>query len=140
VLRVRLQLPQGDQKQSYDEARENQRQRISKQPPPASAGSFFKNVNDSELADRLETLPVGLKKAGVVPAGYLIEASGLKGFRMGGAMFGQKHANFILNVGNASASEIRRLALHAKKVVLEKFGVELEEEVLYIGDWSRFAA
>ncbi|HWA83284.1 MAG TPA: hypothetical protein VG820_07630, partial [Fimbriimonadaceae bacterium] len=121
-------------------AREYQRQRISKQPPPASAGSFFKNVNDPVLADSIESLPSGLKKAGVVPAGYLIEAAGLKGFRMGGAMLGQRHANFMLNVGNATAFEIRRLAQHAKDVVFAMFGVELEEEVLYLGDWSRFAS
>jgi UDP-N-acetylmuramate dehydrogenase len=83
-------------------------------------------------------LPAGLKKAGVVPAGYLIEASGLKGYRMGGAMLGVRHANFMLNVGNATAFEIRRLAVHAKEVVLAMFNVELEEEVLYLGDWSRF--
>jgi UDP-N-acetylmuramate dehydrogenase len=136
VVRVSMQLPQGSSKRSYDEAREYQRQRISKQPPPASAGSFFKNVNDRSLADSLDTLPSALKQAGVVPAGYLIEASGLKGYRMGGAMLGRRHANFILNVGNASASEIRQLAEHAKARVMENFGVELEEEVLYLGDWS----
>ncbi len=140
LLRLRMQLPIGDPKQIYDEAREYQRQRISKQPAPASAGSFFKNVNDKTLAASLVTLPGALKDAGVVPAGYLIEAAGLKGFRMGGAMLGVKHANFMLNVGNATAFEIRRLAEHAKRVVLAMFSVELEEEVLYLGDWSRFAA
>ena len=138
VLRVEMMLPQGEPKRIYDEAREYQRQRISKQPPPASAGSFFKNVNDPNLASSLEGLPEGLKKAGVVPAGYLIEAAGLKGFRLGGAMQGARHANFILNVGNATAFEIRRLANHTKGAVRERFGVELEEEVLYLGDWSRF--
>ena len=136
VVRVKMQLPTGVPKQIYDEAREYQRQRISKQPPSASAGSFFKNVNDHVLADKMSTLSEGMKKAGVVPAGYLIEAVGLKGFRIGGAMLGQRHANFILNVGNASASEIRKLSQHAKAAVRDKFGVELEEEVLFLGDWS----
>jgi UDP-N-acetylmuramate dehydrogenase len=136
VLRVRMQLPAGEPLRIYSEAREYQRQRISKQPPPASAGSFFKNVNDHELAARMDTLSEGMKKAGVVPAGYLIEAVGLKGFRMGGAMFGRRHANFILNVGNASASDIRRLAEFGSSKVFDKFGVQLEEEVLYLGDWS----
>lgn len=136
VLRVRMQLPIGEPKRIYDEAREFQRQRISKQPPPASAGSFFKNVNDHALAASLDTLSAGMKANGVVPAGYLIEAAGLKGFRMGGAMLGSRHANFILNVGNASATNIRRLAQHAKSVVFEKFGVTLEEEVLFMGDWT----
>ncbi len=133
-----MKLPTGNPKKIYDEAREYQRQRISKQPPPASAGSFFKNVNDPTLAASLPGLPEGLKKAGVVPAGYLIEAAGLKGYRLGGAMQGARHANFILNVGNATAFEIRRLANYTKATVRERFGVELEEEVLYLGDWSRF--
>ncbi|MCC7231183.1 MAG: hypothetical protein IT203_12390, partial [Fimbriimonadaceae bacterium] len=110
----------------YDEAREYQRQRISKQPPSASAGSFFKNVNDPDLAQTLPGLSDGMREAGVVPAGFLIEAVGLKGFRMGGAMQGARHANFILNVGNATATEIRRLALFTKGKVRETFGVELE--------------
>ncbi len=138
VLRVEMKLPPGDPKAIYDEAREYQRQRISKQPPPASAGSFFKNVLHQELAQSLPGLSEGMRKAGIVPAGYLIEAAGLKGFRMGGAMQGARHANFILNVGNATATEIRRLAMHTKAAVKEKFGVELEEEVLYLGDWSGF--
>lgn len=135
VVRVRMKLSAGDEKAIYDEAREYQRQRISKQPPPASAGSFFKNVNDRSLADRLEGLPRGLREAGVVPAGFLIEAAGLKGYRLGGTMFGEGHANFILNVGKASASEIRALAEHGKARVFEVFGVRLEEEVLYLGEW-----
>jgi len=140
VLRVEMKLPKGNPKQIYDEAREYQRQRISKQPPQASAGSFFKNVTDRAFAESLDGLSETLKKAGVVPAGFLIEAAGLKGFRMGGAMQGARHANFILNVGNATSFEIRKLACHTRQVVFDKFGVLLEEEVLYLGDWSRFAA
>jgi UDP-N-acetylmuramate dehydrogenase len=138
LLRVKMRLPKGKPKKIYDEAREYQRQRISKQPPPASAGSFFKNVNDQILAEGLDTLPRQLKTAGIVPAGYLIEKSGLAGIRLGGAMLARRHANFILNVGNASAGDIRRLAELAKKTVFERFNVRLEEEVLYIGDWSEF--
>ena len=138
VIRAEMKLPVGDPKAIYDEAREYQRQRISKQPPSASAGSFFKNVTDPKLAQALPGLSDGMRKAGVVPAGFLIEAVGLKGFRIGGAMQGARHANFILNVGNATATEIRCLAQFTKGKVREEFGVELEEEVLYLGDWSRF--
>jgi UDP-N-acetylmuramate dehydrogenase len=139
VLRVSMKLPVGDPKRIYDEAREYQRQRIGKQPPSPSAGSFFKNVNDAALAESLPLLPMVLKTAGVVPAGYLIEAAGLKGFRLGGAMLGRRHANFILNVGAATSTEIRRLAGHAQRTVRDRFGVTLEEEVLYLGDWSKFS-
>jgi UDP-N-acetylmuramate dehydrogenase len=138
LLQVRMKLPKGNPKKIYDEAREYQRQRISKQPPPASAGSFFKNVTDRVLADSLDNLPPPLRAAGVVPSGFLIERSGLIGFRLGGAMFARRHANFIINVGNAAAGDIRRLAMLAKKTVFEKFNVKIEEEVLYLGDWSKF--
>jgi UDP-N-acetylmuramate dehydrogenase len=138
MLRASMRLPQGEPKKIYDEGRDYQRQRILKQPPSPSAGSFFKNVNDAALALSLHAMPEGLRKAGVVPAGYLIEAVGLKGFRIGGAMLGIRHANFILNVRNATASDIRRLAAHARDAVHSRFGIELEEEVLYLGDWSDF--
>jgi UDP-N-acetylmuramate dehydrogenase len=136
MIRIEMELPLGDPKTIYDEAREYQRQRISKQPPSPSAGSFFKNVNDKALAQSLPNLPEGLKKAGVVPAGFLIEAANLKGHRIGGAMMGERHANFILNVRGATAADIRELALHAKDVVHRQFGVQLEEEVLYLGKWN----
>jgi UDP-N-acetylmuramate dehydrogenase len=139
IQRVRMKLPTREPKLIYDEAREYQRQRISKQPPSASAGSFFKNVISEELSQSIEGLTDGMRKNKVVPAGFLIEACGLKGFRIGGAMIGERHANFLLNVAGATATEIRSLSHHARKMVLEKFGVEIEEEVLYLGDWSGFA-
>jgi UDP-N-acetylmuramate dehydrogenase len=138
ISRVKMRLPRREPKLIYDEARDYQRQRIGKQPPPASAGSFFKNVIDGELAQRVEGLSEGMRKNSVVPAGFLIEACGLKGHRLGGAMIGKRHANFLLNVGGATATEIRSLAIHASDSVFEKFGVRLEEEALYLGDWSRF--
>jgi UDP-N-acetylmuramate dehydrogenase len=138
LLRATFRLPSGDRKAIYDEAREYQRQRISKQPPPASAGSFFKNVVDHELALRLRALPDPLREAGVVPAGFLIMESGLTGRRLGGAMISRRHANFILNVGDASATDIRDLAELVKRRVAIEFGVDLEEEVLYLGDWSAY--
>lgn len=141
ILRLEMRLSPRSPKQIYDEAREYQRQRISKQPPSPSAGSFFKNVNDSTLAQSLQGLPQALKKAGVVPAGFLIEAVGLKGHRLGGAQMGQRHANFVLNTGNATATEIYTLAQFVKAAVRTQFGVQLEEEVLYLGDWGeQFAA
>lgn len=136
LLRVRFSMPHRERKHIYDEARDYQRQRIGKQPPSASAGSFFKNVYSRELSDRLPGLPPRLKEAGVVPAGYLIEHAGLMGHRIGGAMFARRHANFIVNVGGATATEIRSLAELGKEKVHELHGVLLEEEVLYLGDWS----
>lgn len=139
LLRVVFQLPKGVPKAIYDEARDYQRQRITKQPPPASAGSFFKNVNDPQLAASLTRLPEKLRQAGVVPAGFLIQEAGLPGTRHKGAMIARRHANFIVNVGGAKAFAIRELADKAKAAVHDRFGVHLEEEVLYLGDWRRYS-
>lgn len=138
VLRVRMLIPSGELWPGYLEAREYQRQRISKQPAPASAGSFFKNVNDADLADRITNLPPALKERGIIPSGFLIEGAGMRGFRRGRAALSSRHANFVLNLGGATATELRDVAELAKLKVRETFGVHLEEEVLYVGDWSRY--
>lgn len=135
MLRARFRLERGDPHAIFEAAREFQRQRISKQPPPASAGSFFKNVNDAALAASLEGLPESLRAAGVVPAGYLIEAAGMKGYQFEGACSHPRHANFLVNDRGASARALRTLAEHIQAVVRDRFGVQLEEEVLYVGEW-----
>ncbi len=135
LLRVRLRLAPGDPKAAYDEARDYQRQRIGKQPAPASAGSFFKNVYDQALADSLPDFPERFRAAGVVPSGFLIERCGLMGYRHGGAMVARRHANFLLNVAGATATDVRELADVVRALVADKFGALLEEEVLYLGSW-----
>ncbi len=126
----------GDPDAILAHAKEYQAQRRAKQPYAPSAGSFFKNVNDKALAESLPHLPVGMKAAGVVPAGFLSEACGLKGLRVGGAQVSEKHANFLVNTGGATASDLRTLAQRVKTAVQERFSVTLEEEVLYVGDWK----
>jgi UDP-N-acetylmuramate dehydrogenase len=69
-------------------------------------------------------------------AGDLLEKAGVKGLASGGAKVSEKHANFILNLGNASASNIRELIQLMKRKVKENSGVSLEEEVRYLGDWK----
>lgn len=68
-------------------------------------------------------------------AGKLIMDSGLQGFRIGGAEVSLKHAGFIVNRGGATATDIADLIAHIRKTVAEKFGVTLETEVRFIGDW-----
>lgn len=92
------------------------------------------------LAKRSRTQPTQLPSCGSVfrnpPddfAARLIEVSGLKGFRMGGAEVSEKHANFIVNVGGASASDIEALILHVRQVVLSQHGVDLWPEVRIVG-------
>ncbi len=71
-------------------------------------------------------------------AGRLIDAAGLKGARVGGAIISEKHANFIVNDGTASAADIRRLADTVRTQVAGRFGVELVYEVQFVGDWSNW--
>jgi len=68
-------------------------------------------------------------------AGRLIEAAGLKGKRLGQAQISERHANFIVNHGGATAGEVRRLMELARAEVRKRFGVELVAEVKFVGDW-----
>jgi UDP-N-acetylmuramate dehydrogenase len=69
-------------------------------------------------------------------AARLVEASGLKGYIMGGAQVSEKHANFIVNLGGASALDIELLIKHMRDTVLEKQGVALQQEVKVIGEYA----
>jgi UDP-N-acetylmuramate dehydrogenase len=80
-----------------------------------NAGSIFKNPKE-------------------VPAGKLIEAAGLKGARIGGAQVSEKHGNFIVNRGGATAEEILSLIALVQRRVLENSGQSLETEVKIIGE------
>lgn len=87
------------------------------QPAEPSAGSVFKN-------------PPGDY------AGRLIEAAGLKGHRIGRAEVAGKHANFIVNRGGAQAGEVKALIDRVRETVHERFGVELDLEILLVGEWE----
>ncbi len=95
------------------------------------------------MEHRAATQPVGKPTCGSVfrnppgdHAARLIEAAGLKGFRQGGCLVSEKHANFIVNEHAATAKDIESLIQHIQKAVREKFGVQLEPEVKIIGRFS----
>ena len=69
-------------------------------------------------------------------AGELIEKAGLKGLKQGSAQVSEKHANFIVNTGEAKAKDIHKLIQIIKQKVLEKFDITLETEVHYLGEWA----
>lgn len=88
---------------------------------------------------RIESQPLEYPSAGSVfrnppddYAGRLIEEAGLKGFGIGDALVSQKHANFIINAGNAKGSEIKELILKIKEIVKEKFDIELKSEQEFV--------
>jgi len=119
-------------------------------PDEIVIGASFKMIKDSKekvekrldevRAKRKKTQPWGMATAGSVfknPesafAGELIEKCGLKGKRVGGAKISETHANFIINTGDASASDIYALIELARSAVAERFGVVLELEVQLVG-------
>jgi len=100
----------------------------------------LENMN-AMLERRKRTQPLGLPSCGSVfrnPAGdysaRLIEAAGLKGYRIGGAEVSEKHANFIINRDDASATDIEELIEHVRQTVLDESGVSLTHEVRIVGE------
>ncbi len=136
LLGVTLTLTPGNKTDIRVKAKEIQMQRILKQPWEPSAGSFFKNIRDRELAASLPNLPENMRKFGVVPTAFLSEECGLKGFTIGGAGVAERHANFIVNRGHATAADVRAVAETVKQRVFDRFGLQLEEEALYVGEWD----
>jgi len=94
-----------------------------------TAGSYFKNLPPGFQAPGLPHSP-GTQR---VPAGVLLDACECRGLRVGDAMVFPKHANILVNVGHATASDVLTLAEVMKARVRAKFGVELEEEVMFLG-------
>jgi UDP-N-acetylmuramate dehydrogenase len=117
VLAARLRLEPAGTEEVQARIEEYVAHRRRTQPPGASMGSMFKN-------------PPGDY------AGRLIEAAGLKGARVGEAQISELHANFFINLGQASAADILALIRMAHRAVAEKFGVRLELEIELFGDWN----
>jgi UDP-N-acetylmuramate dehydrogenase len=96
---------------------------------------------DAIQAQRKASQPYGIRSLGSVfknppgdYAGRLVEAAGLRGRRIGGALISDKHANFIVNMSHASAADVLALAELAHAAVLEQFGVDLEREIVVLGE------
>lgn len=116
VTAVRLLLRPGNPVAIRERCRAAKEKREQRQPRGfPNAGSVFKN-------------PPGHY------AGKLIEAVGLRGFRLGQAMFSPQHANFIVNLGAARAREVCALMREAQRRVRERFGIELEPEIRVLGE------
>jgi UDP-N-acetylmuramate dehydrogenase len=111
-----LQLPHGDVKASEARIKELLAKRNATQPTnTANAGSTFRNPPGDHAA-------------------RLIEAAGLKGFCIGGACVSDKHANFLVNTGDASAADVEALIEHIRQTVKHVHGVELVREVHIVGE------
>lgn len=107
--------------------------------PQADVLERVKKANQTRLVKQ----PLDLPSCGSVfvnppgtSAGRIIESSGLKGFAIGGAKVSEKHANFIVNTGGATAANIRDVIEHVRNRVREASGIELKTEVILFGDWT----
>lgn len=115
ILSALLQFEKTDKQRLRERVKYVSSYRKQYYPPEPSAGCVFKNPS------------------GQTPAALLIDKSGFKGKRIGQAQVSKQHANFIVNLGGATAREVLRLVKLVKKEVKEKTSVQLEEEIRYLG-------
>ena len=98
------------------------------------AGSIFKNLLVKELPPAaVSEVPASVVREGKIPAAWFLEQVGAKGFVHGGIHVADYHANLIYNAGGGSAAELSAVISELKGRVRERFGIELEEEVQYVG-------
>ncbi len=115
-LATTLKLQQGDTSESQQNIKALLAKRANSQPTnQPSCGSVFKNPEGDHAA-------------------RLIEASGLKGFKIGGAQVSEKHANFIINAGDATAADIEQMIAYVQVQVAQKHGISLQTEVCIVGE------
>ncbi len=117
VVSVELRLQQSTPAEADGRVKEFNAQRMRSQPRISSAGSVFANPSGDY-------------------SGRLIEEAGLKGTTVGGAQISEQHANFIVNLGGATAADVYALMCFAQKRVFERSGVWLRPEIELFGRWS----
>lgn len=115
IISTTLKLKEGDAEEIFSLMNKNMSSRREKQPLELpNAGSTFKRPADN------------------IFVGKLIENAGLKGYTIGGAQISEKHAGFTVNRGGATSSDVLKLIEYVKSVILEKNGVALESEIIYV--------
>ncbi len=117
IVEACLELTHGEPEQIGGAMEKYSAERRKRHPNQPSAGSVFRNPSDK-------------------PAGKIIEEAGGKGMRIGGAEVSEKHANFIVNTGGASAADVLALIRAVRQLVKDKYGIELQPEVRIIGEES----
>ncbi len=115
ILKGHFRLRSSDPHRLDTEAKVILASRRKREPRFPSAGCFFKNPRPD------------------LPAGRLIDTAGLKGIRIGDAQISEKHANYIINRGHASAKDILKLSRLVQDTVRKSFNIELEPEVIFLG-------
>jgi UDP-N-acetylmuramate dehydrogenase len=135
ILEVKLDLTPAPREELRATAERIVTARNEKFPPEMKcAGSIFKNLIVAELPGAVAAqVPKEVVREGKIPAAWFLEQCGAKGLARGGVRVASYHANLIYNDGSGTARELRELIGDLKSRVRARFGLELEEEVQYVG-------
>lgn len=140
ILSASFRLARGDSALSHSAIKKISNERTEKQAIGAkSCGCIFKNVSwsrkDIDKKKLLTKFPelAQFRSAEHLPVSFLIDASGLKGRRVGGVHVSWRHANYFINDAGARAEHVLILISIVKNIVRRKYGIQLEEEIQYVG-------
>lgn len=134
VLQVELKMKPGRKEELENTAQECRQARSSRYPKGTRGpGCFFKNIEAKNLSPAvLKHIPEDKINHGKIPTGWLIEASGMKGKKVGDIQVAEFHANFIINTGRGTAKDVLTLVNEVQTAVKEKFGIPIEPEARYL--------
>ena len=138
ILRVHMTLHPGKDVEGLKKAMEYIAYRNATQPKGyASTGCIFKNVALETLSYTedwydIHHIPLEFREKKRIPAGWLVEQIGMKGISVGDAQVSERHGNFIINRGNATAADVSALIQQIKETVYTTYGIVLEEEISFI--------
>ncbi|MCL4354795.1 UDP-N-acetylmuramate dehydrogenase [Patescibacteria group bacterium] len=140
IISAVFNFKKGNQREIKREIEEKVEYRKNRHPLEyPNAGSVFKNIPFDLLPYNLKTEWEKFIKSDpfpIVPVVKILLKCDLWEKRVGGAKFSDKHPNFIVNTDNAKASDVKALIEMAKKAVKEKFNIQLEEEIIYLGNFK----
>src|SRR5690606_33984409 len=136
IVAATLQLRPADQAQISAIVEQNRQYRRDRHPLEyPNAGSTFKNIPVEDLPPAVLaefSHKVKHDPFPVLPVAVLVAAADLKGYRVGNAEVSDKHSNYIVNIGNATAADVRAVISHVKATLHERYGVRVEEEILVL--------
>jgi UDP-N-acetylmuramate dehydrogenase len=136
ILRAWFKVSSGNKVEIEEKSKEKEEYRENRHPlNQPNIGSTFKNVPIGEVSQNiLEEFKDSIKNDPfpILPVAKLLSAAGLKEKTVGGAMVSPKHPNFIVNTGNATSSDVRNLIVKVKEEIKNKYGISLEEEIIYL--------
>jgi len=141
ILTVKLKLKQGNKVEIQKTIKETLKERGKVKYTGPNAGSIFKNIifNQVDKNKVMKGLDINeaeynkVVKHGKLPVGYVVEALGYNGKKVGGAKILESHGNVIINTGNAKAADVVMLISMIKQKVRNKLGIQLQEEIQMVG-------